>query len=75
MIITLDSKRRITLPTALISAQPGDTFDARFDSDEGALVFRLVPGKPDWMDVLAACPIPMDDVPPRRKGFAKKSRL
>lgn len=75
MIVTLDSKRRITLPAALISAQPGDSFDARFDSDECALIFRRLPEKPDWLDVLAACPVPMDDVPPRRKESVKKSKL
>ena len=75
MIVTLDSKRRITLPGALISAKPGDTFDAHFDADESTLIFRRLPEKPDWLDVLAACPVPMDEIPPRRKEFAKKSKL
>ena len=56
MIVTVDSKRRITLPSALMAAKPGDTFDAQFDSDEGALIFRRVPEKPDWLDVLGGVP-------------------
>ena len=75
MTVTLDSKRRITIPTALLSAQPGDTFDAHFDADEGTLIFRRIPKKPDWFDVLESCPVSMDDVPPRRKEFPKRSRL
>ncbi len=75
MTVTLDSKRRLTLPTSLLSAQPGQVFDARYDADEDAIVFRRLPAKEDWLDVLAQCPVPMDDIPSRRREVAKKPRL
>jgi hypothetical protein len=31
MIVTLDEKRRLTVPLAVAPAAPGDAFDARFD--------------------------------------------
>ncbi len=40
MILTLDAKRRLTLPASLVPAQPGDHFRAEFDPEEGA-VFAL----------------------------------
>jgi predicted nucleic acid-binding protein len=40
MIVTLDAKRRLTVPAALAPASPGDYFDAQFDAEEDALVFR-----------------------------------
>ena len=61
MIITLDSKRRLTL----LLSRPGQRFEARFDAEEDALVFRRIPVKADWLEVLAECPVPMDDLPPR----------
>lgn len=75
MIVTLDSKRRVILPAALISARPGQSFDVRFDAEEDALVFRRLPDGEDWLEVLAACPVPMDDIPPRRRELPKKRRL
>lgn len=75
MIITLDSKRRLTLPAALMVARPGQSFDVRFDADEDALVCRRLPEKEDWLEVLAACPVPMDDVPTRRRELPKKRKL
>jgi hypothetical protein len=75
MIVTLDSKRRLTLPAALMSARPGQTFDVRFDADEDALVFRRLPEKEDWVEVLAECPVPMDDLPRRRGEPSKKRSL
>lgn len=75
MIVTLDSKRRITLPVALLDARPGQSFDARFDADEDALVFRRLPEKEDWLDVLAQCPVAMDDVPRRRRELPRKRAL
>jgi hypothetical protein len=75
MILILDSKRRLTLPTALLPARPGQTFDARFDADEDALIFRRLPDSEDWLDVLAQCPVPMDDLPPRRRELRKKRKL
>lgn len=75
MIITLDSKRRLTLPSALIATQPGQSFDVRFDADEDALVVRRLPQKEDWLEVLAACPVSMDDVPARRRELPRQRKL
>ena len=75
MIVTLDSKRRLTLPTALIKARPGQSFNARFDADEDALIFRRLPEKEDWLEVLAQCPVAMDDIPPRRRELPKRRKL
>ena len=68
MIVTLDAKRRLTVPTSLAPASPGDYFDAHFDAEEDALVFRRLAGKEDWLTVLKACPVSPDDVPPRRRA-------
>jgi bifunctional DNA-binding transcriptional regulator/antitoxin component of YhaV-PrlF toxin-antitoxin module len=75
MIVTLDSKRRLTLPASLMEARPGQSFDVRFDADEDALVFRRLPDKEDWLEVLPACPVAMDDVPARRRELPKKRKL
>ena len=75
MIVILDSKRRLTLPATLMAARPGQSFDVRFDAEEDALVFRRLPEKEDWLEVLAACPVPMDEVPPRRRELPKKRKL
>lgn len=63
MIVTLDSKRRLTVPTSLALASPGEYFDARFDAEEDAIVFRRLSGKESWLAVLKECPVSMDDVP------------
>ena len=75
MIVTLDSKRRLTLPTGLIPASTGDCFEVSFDAEEDAVVFRRLPGREDWLDVLADCPVPMDDIPPRKREMRKKRTL
>ena len=75
MIVTLDSKRRLTLPAGLVPAAAGDCFDVFFDAEEDAVVFRRLPGKEDWLDVLSECPVSMDDVPPRRRELAKRRTL
>ena len=75
MIVTLDAKRRLTVPTSLAPASPGDYFDARFDAEEDALVFRRLPGKENWLTVLKACPISPDDVPQRRRAPARHRKL
>jgi hypothetical protein len=54
MILTLDAKRRLTLPASLIPAQPGDHFQAEFDPKEDAVVFRRIAKKADWLSVLRA---------------------
>jgi hypothetical protein len=57
MIVTLDAKRRLTVPAALAPTSPGDYFEARFDAEEDALVFRRLAGQEDWLTVLKACPV------------------
>ena len=75
MIITLDSKRSLTVPTALAPAAPGDYFEARFDPDEDTLVFRRIAPKSDRLAVLKECPVSMDDVPPRRRELTRQRKL
>jgi len=75
MIVTLDAKRRLTVPVGLAPASPGDYFDARFDAEEDALVFRRLPGKESWLAVLKACPVSPDDVPQRRRAPARRRKL
>jgi hypothetical protein len=75
MIVTLDSKHRLTVPTALMPARPGQSFDARFDEEEDAMIFRRLPETEDWLEVLTECPVPMDDIPPRRRDLSKKRKL
>ena len=75
MIVTLDSKRRLTIPAALAPAVPGDYFDARFDVEEDTLVFRRIATNSDWLAVLKECPVSMDDVPPRRRELPRRRKL
>ncbi len=75
MIVTLDAKRRLTVPAGLAPASPGDYFEAHFDAEEDTLVFRRVAGKEDWLAVLKACPVSPDDVPPRRRERARRRTL
>jgi len=75
MIVTLDAKRRLTVPAALAPASPGDYFDAQFDPEEDAIVFRRLAGREDWLAVLKECPVSMDDVPPRRRQPARRRAL
>ena len=75
VIVTLDSKRRLTIPAGLAPASPGDYFDASFDAEEDALVFRRLPGKENWLTVLKACPVSLDDVPRRRRAPARRRKV
>ncbi len=63
----MDSKRRLTVPTTLAPTNPGDYFDAQFDPEEDAIVFRRIGAKSNWLSVLKECPVPMDDLPTRRR--------
>lgn len=57
MTITLDAKRRLTVPLPLMAeARPGDVFVARFDAEEDTLTFRRLPPREDWLKVAALCP-------------------
>ena len=76
MILTLDAKRRLTVPATLAPAAPGDAFEARFDPEENEIVLRRVAaGAGDWLAVLSACPVPMDDLLRRRKELPRRRRL
>jgi bifunctional DNA-binding transcriptional regulator/antitoxin component of YhaV-PrlF toxin-antitoxin module len=76
MIVTLDSKRRLTIPAALAPAAAGDAFDAIYDQQEDEIVLRRVKRKREsWLDVLKKCPVPMDDLPPRSREYPKKLKL
>jgi hypothetical protein len=75
MVITLDAKRRLTVPAALAPTKPGDYFDARFDAEEDAIVFRRLGGHENWLAVLKDCPVSPDDVPARRRELKKRRRL
>jgi hypothetical protein len=75
MILTLDAKRRLTLPSSLVSAQPGDNFEAVFDPEEDAVIFRRLSKNTNWLAVLKSCPVKMDDLPSRRREFPKRLEL
>ena len=75
MVVTLDAKRRLTVPSSLVPAAPGDHFEVRFDPEEDEIVFRRIGGKESWLDVLKACPVSMDDVPPRRVEYARRRKI
>jgi hypothetical protein len=75
MILTLDAKRRLTLPASLVPAEPGDHFHAEFDPEEDAVVFRRMAKNANWLQVLKACPVKMDDLPPRRGELPKRLEL
>ena len=75
MIVTLDAKRRLTVPAGLVRVSPGDYFDARFDAEEDALVFRRLPRRENWLTVLKACPVSPDDVPRRGRASARRRQL
>lgn len=75
MMVTLDAKRRLTVPIGLAPVSQGDYFDAHFDAEEDTLVFRRLAGKEDWLAVLKACPVSPDDVPPRRREPARRRKL
>lgn len=75
MIVTLDAKRRVSIPASLAPARPGDQFDATFDAEDNTVTLRRVPKKKSWLDVMKACPVPMDDLPPRSREMPKKVKL
>jgi len=75
MLITMDAKRRLTVPAAAEGFKPGDTFEANFDLEESEIVFRKVNNDQNWVDVMLRCPIPMDDLPPRSRELPKELDL
>jgi len=76
LILTLDSKRRLTVPAALAKTSPGDSFEALYDEAEDEIVLRRVKRKREsWLDVMKRCPVPMDDLSPRSREYPKKLKL
>jgi len=75
MIVTLDAKRRVSLPSALAPAAPGDQFDASFDAEEDVVILRRIKRKKRWFDVWKQCPVPMDDLPRRSREMPRKLKL
>jgi len=75
MIVTLDAKHRLTVPSALAPTAPGEHFQVDFDVEEDAFVFRRLASKPDWLEVLKQCPVSLDDLPPRRREFPRRKKL
>jgi hypothetical protein len=75
MLLTLDAKRRLTVPAALAPTQPGDHFQAEFHAEDDALIFRRIAPAGDWLEILKQCPVPMDDLPPRSRQPARRRKL
>ena len=75
MIVTLDSKRRVSIPVALAPAAPGDQFDASFDAEDDVVILRRVKRKSNWLAVWKQCPVPLDDLAPRSRERPKKLQL
>ena len=75
MIVTLDAKRRVSIPAALAPAAPGDQFDASFDAEDDIVLLRRLKRKPNWLEVWKQCPVPMDDLPPRSREMPKRLKL
>lgn len=75
VLLTLDAKRRLTVPISLAPSHPGDRFEAEFHPEDDTLVFRRVAPKSDWMAVMRECPVPMDDLPARRHGLPRRRKL
>jgi hypothetical protein len=75
VVVTLDAKRRLTVPTVVAQAKPGDDFDVQFDAEVDAIVFRRLGGREHWFAVMKDCPVSPDDVPPRRRESPKRRKL
>ena len=75
MLLTLDAKRRLTVPAALAPTKPGDHFRAEFHPEDDALVFHRIAPVGDWLEILKQCPVPMDDLPSRRRRLPRHRKL
>ena len=42
VIVTLDAKRRLSIPVTLAPAKPGDRFDATLEAEEETIILRRV---------------------------------
>jgi len=72
MIVTLDAKRRVSIPAALAPAAPGDRFEDSFDAEDDLVILRRLKRKPNWLEVWKQCPVPMDDLAPRSREMPKR---
>jgi hypothetical protein len=75
MVVTLDAKRRLTVPAAVAPTKPGDYFDVQFDAEEDAIVFRRLGGHENWLAVMKDCPVSPEDLLPRRRELPKRRKL
>lgn len=75
MVVTLDDKRRVSIPAALVRTAPGEQFDATFDPDEDTVILRRIKRKSNWLEVWRQCPVAMDDLPARSREMPKKVKL
>src|ERR1017187_5902378 len=75
VLLTLDAKRRLTVPSSLAPSHRGDHFEAEFHPEDDTLVFRRIAPKGDWMAVMKECPVPMDDLPARRRALPRRRKL
>ncbi|MGZ4966333.1 MAG: hypothetical protein ACXWFY_05525 [Chthoniobacterales bacterium] len=76
MVLTLDAKRRLSIPAALAPASPGDFFDAIYDANDDEILLRRVKGaKKSWLSVMEKCPVRIDKLPPRSRALPKKLKL
>jgi hypothetical protein len=75
VIVTLDAKRRVSIPAALAPATPGDQFDASFDAEDDVVTLRRIKRKSNWLEIWRGCPVPMDDLPSRRREMPEKPDL
>jgi len=74
MLLTLDAKHRLTVPKSLAPSRPGDNYEAEFCPEDDTLVFRRIAAKGDWLAVLKECPVPMDDLPVRRRELPRRRK-
>jgi hypothetical protein len=75
VIVTLDAKRRLSIPVSLALAKPGDQFDASFDAEEDTSIFRRVLKKRSRLEVLKRRSVSMDNLLPRSRELPKKFKL
>jgi len=75
MIVTLDAKRRFSLPAALAPASPVDQFDPAFDADEDTVTLGRIKRKSNWLEVWKKCPVAMDDQPRRSRDLPSRVKL
>jgi bifunctional DNA-binding transcriptional regulator/antitoxin component of YhaV-PrlF toxin-antitoxin module len=76
VILTLDGKRRLSIPVALAPARPGDVFEALYDEEDDEIILRRMKrAKRSWLEVMKECPVPMDGLPSRSRELPKKLKL